>query len=123
MSGISGHAWLHLIWIAHRSFRLPDVLQCIGSLRVEANIVGQLLQAPASAAIRYAGSSARRHTNCASPSYVGVSSCAGHDLRASRFRDDGVRARLLQADARPLRRREHASISSLLPDNARFTSD
>jgi hypothetical protein len=29
---------------------------------------------------------------------------------------------LLQADARPLRRGEHARISSLLPDNARFAS-
>jgi len=40
MAGISGHFQLHLIWIAHRSFRSTDVLQCIGSLRVEANIVG-----------------------------------------------------------------------------------
>jgi len=73
-------------------------------------------QTPRPAGIRYAGNSARRHANRASPSYVSVSSCAGHGLRASRFADDSDRTRLLQANARPLRRGEHACVSQLLPD-------
>jgi len=70
-----------------------------------------LLQTPALAEIRYASISARHHANWTGPSYVNVSSCAGHGLCASRFRDDGLRTRLLQADARPLRRSEHARVA------------